>query len=82
MELITSKMNLSKGKHFYALKIEDIMQFSAVAFIFSLNLHFLDICKCSDSIFKVSDTYVCYVNYVLFFMLSDESELVPSRPST
>jgi hypothetical protein len=59
------------------------MQFSAVAFIFSLNLHFLDKCKCNDSILKVSDTYVCYVNYVLFlYYLSDELELAPSRPST
>ena len=59
------------------------MQFSAVAFIFSLNLHFLDKCKCSDSIPKVSDTYICYVNYVLFlYCLSDEPESAPSCPST
>jgi hypothetical protein len=58
------------------------MQFSAVAFIFSLNLHFLDKCKCSDAILKVSDTYVCYIKYVLFlYYISDEPESAPSRPS-
>jgi hypothetical protein len=45
-------------------KWNEIMQFSTVAFILSLNLHFLENCKCSDSVCKVSDIIV--VSKLLF----------------